>query len=930
LAARPWPHGLKAVPYKTAHLLSSKPFMHHDPHRPLRDDVRLLGGLLGETLRRQEGEPLYDRVERVRAFAKRTRRSGIDETRAERFATLASELRAIPVASAVPIARAFSHFLNLANVAEQHHRVRRRRDYLRDPHARPQPGSIEETLPRLRAAGLAPDALHDAVCALKIGLVITAHPTEIMRRTLQHKYNVIAAALAALDRPDLTRVERDALIDTLRREIAAAWETEEVRRERPSPLDEVRSALAVFEETLWDAIPQFLRALDRTLALETGRGLPLDAAPVRFGSWIGGDRDGNPSVTPDVTRRACLMARWTALTLYAKEIEALRFDLSMTDATPELRALGGGAHEPYRAVLRDVQHRLEHTRHRVERSLASEEPTRPATDVPTAREEFDTVEQFAAPLRLCYESLQRTGNGIIADGRLADVIRRIATFGLTLVRLDVRQEADRHAEALDHLTRGMGAGSYAEWTEDRRVEFLVGALSADAPIPAVSGPASEPVADVLATFRQIAAIHPESLGAYVITMAGQPSDVLGVELLQRYAGVDPPLRVVPLFETARDLRAAGGVIQALLSNPWYRDRVARSEGRQEVMVGYSDSAKDVGRLAAAWELYKAQEAIVAASRQMAVPVTLFHGRGGSVGRGGGPTYVAIQSQPPGSVDGTLRVTEQGEMIHAKFGLPGIALRTLEVYTSATLEATLAEGAPTEPAWRDTMERLAAAARAAYRRTVHDDPQFREYFHFATPETELDALHIGSRPARRKTAGGLQALRAIPWQFAWTQTRLLLPSWLGVEDILGEGVTPEDREICREMYRAWPFFRSTLGLIEMALAKADADIAAHYDRFLVPSDLRHLGDALRGRLAGACDTVLAISGHAQLLEDNPVLRRSIDVRNPYVDPINLLQVELLRRLRSAEKREADESETAWLRRALLVTINGIAAGMRNTG
>jgi len=899
-----------------------------DPHQPLRDDVRLLGALLGETLRRQEGEELYERVERVRAFAKRTRRSGMDETRAERFAALAGELGAIPVGSAIPITRAFSHFLNLANVAEQHHRVRRRRDYLRDPHARPQPGSLEETLPRLLAAGIAPEALHDAVCALRIGLVITAHPTEIMRRTVQHKYNVIADALAELDRPDLTVLERDALTDTLRREIAAAWETEEVRRERPSPLDEVRSALAVFEETLWDALPQFLRALDRTLARETGRGLPLDAAPIRFGSWIGGDRDGNPSVTADVTRRACLMARWTALTLYAKEIEALRFDLSMADATPELRAAAGGAHEPYRTVLREVQRRLEEMRRRAEHALAPQaDGALPAAPV---KEEFDSAEQFAAPLRLCYESLQRTGNGIIAEGRLTDVIRRIAAFGVTLVRLDVRQEADRHTEAVDDVARRTGAGPYAEWPEDRRVEFLLGALAGELSIPAGGDPPGEAVAEVFATFRQIAAIHPESLGAYVITMAGQPSDVLAVELLQRLAAVDPPLRVVPLFETARDLRAAGGVVQALLSIPSYRERVVRSEGRQEVMVGYSDSAKDVGRLAAAWELYKAQEAIVAASRQMGVPVTLFHGRGGSVGRGGGPTYVAIQSQPPGSVDGTLRVTEQGEMIHAKFGLAGIALRTLEVYTSATLDATLATGTPTEVAWRETMERLAAAARAAYRRTVHDDPQFREYFRFATPEAELDALHIGSRPARRKSAGGLQALRAIPWQFAWTQTRLLLPSWLGVEALVGDDVTAEDRAVSREMYRAWPFFRSTLGLIEMALAKADTDIAAHYDRFLVPSDLQHLGDALRSRLAGAIETVLTLSRHPQLLADNPVLRRSIDVRNPYVDPINLLQVELLRRLRSAEKCDADESETDLLRRALLVTINGIAAGMRNTG
>jgi phosphoenolpyruvate carboxylase len=361
----------------------------------------------------------------------------------------------------------------------------------------------------------------------------------------------------------------------------------------------------------------------------------------------------------------------------------------------------------------------------------------------------------------------------------------------------------------------------------------------------------------------------------------------------------------------------------------------RDEGRQEVMVGYSDSAKEIGRLAAAWELYKAQETIVAACRDHDVPITLFHGRGGSVGRGGGPTYLAIQSQPPGSVDGTLRVTEQGEMIQAKFGLPGIAVRTLEVYTTATLEASLTTPAPVDPSWRNTMERVAAAAQAAFRRTVYDEPQFLRYFSSATPEAELDSMHIGSRPARRSAAGGLQTLRAIPWQFAWTQTRLLLASWLGVEEIAGETISEPDRERCRTMYREWPFFRSTIDLMEMALAKADAGVAAHYDRHLVSPEHHELGRSLRGRLQGASHAILLITGHQRLLEENPVLRRSIDVRNPYVDPINLLQVELLRRLRAhAPTAPGQEDETAaevlQLRRALLVTINGVAAGMRNTG
>jgi phosphoenolpyruvate carboxylase len=439
----------------------------------------------------------------------------------------------------------------------------------------------------------------------------------------------------------------------------------------------------------------------------------------------------------------------------------------------------------------------------------------------------------------------------------------------------------------------------------------------------------------LETFKMMAAMSPDSLGAYVITMAGAPSDVLAVELLQQAAGVNPPRRVVPLFETARDLAVSGDVIRDLLAIPWYRDRVMRSEGRQEVMLGYSDSAKDVGRLAAAWELFKAQEAIVRSCRDRRVPLTVFHGRGGSVGRGGGPTYLAIQSQPPGSVDGTLRVTEQGEMIQAKFGLPGIALRTLEVYTTATLEATLAAPAPIEDSWRMAMERLSAASREAFRRTVYDDPRFPEYFRTVTPVAELDSLHIGSRPARRTPADELRGLRAIPWQFAWTQTRLLLASWLGTDVMLAGAIAAEDREQWKRMYRDWPFFTSTLDLMEMALAKADPGIAAVYDRHLVPHDLQILGQELRDRLQGAIDAVLQITGHARLLENNVVLRRSIDVRNPYVDPINLLQVELLRRLRAdAAKQEppdglVDEHEQ-WLGRALLVTINGIAAGMRNTG
>jgi phosphoenolpyruvate carboxylase len=886
----------------------AEPLQEADPHKPLRQDVRFLGELLGDTLRAHVGEPFFDTVEQVRATAKAAHGEAGD------FSTLAAMLRRLPVDSAIPLARAFTHFLNLGNVAEQHHRIRRRRAYQRDAAAPPQRGSCDETFARLIDGGIAPERLHNAVSALRIELVLTSHPTEVLRRTLIHKYNRIAGLLESRDRPDLTLPEREETDASLRREVEATWETDETRDERPTPLDEVRGGLIVFEQSLWDALPRFLRSVDRALVAATGRGLPLDAAPVRFGSWIGGDRDGNPNVTPEVTRKACLLARWMAADFYLTEINALRGELSMTRASGALRQRVGDAREPYRALLRDVRANLTATRAWIEASLEQ------GRDVPLPDDACLDAESIAKPLRLCHESLVATGNGLIAGGRLTDLLRRTAVFGVVLARLDIRQESERHTGTLDAITRALQLGSYAEWEEDRRIEFLLRELENPRPlIPADLDPTDE-VRDVLETFDAIARIHHESLGAYVITMTHAASDILAVELLQKAAGVERPLRVVPLFETAVDLQRAPGVMDRLLSIDAYRRRIA---GRQEVMVGYSDSTKDAGRLTAAWELYKAQEHIVSTCRRRGVEVTLFHGRGGSVGRGGGPTYIAIQAQPPGSVDGTLRVTEQGEMIQALFGLPDIAVRTMEVYAAGTLDSWLIPGTAARPEWRECMDRLGADAAGVYRGYVHEQPAFLDYFRAATPLAELEDVNIGSRPARRKTAGGVETLRAIPWQFAWTQTRLILGAWLGVEEALERAFDRGEEHRLREMYREWTHFRSVIDLFEMVLAKTDVRIAAEYDRQLVPPELQPLGAELRERLARAAAAILRITGHRQLLEENPVLRRSIDVRNPYVDPINLVQIELLRRMRHGD-------DDLRIRRAFKVTVNGIAAGLRNTG
>ena len=881
--------------------------MHSDPHAPLRQDVHDLGAMLGDTLREQAGETLFQTVERVRALAKNARAGSDDD-----FRELEHLLAQLPVNEALHISRAFAHFLTLANVAEQHHRVRRRRVYQRDPQAVPQRGSCDETFARLLAAGVTPETLHETICRQQIECVLTAHPTEVIRRTLLRKHNRIAALLACRDTRDLTPFERDETEQALRRDITSCWLTDEIRRARPTPLDEAHGGLAYLEETLWEVVPRFLRLLDTALLKFTGKALPLTAASVRFGSWMGGDRDGNPHVTADVTRRVCLLARRQALTLYARDLKALASELSMTACSDALRARVGNAHEPYRAILDGVQERLDATLQDIDAQLAGQPPTGANT--------YANADELADALLLCHQSLHSIGAGTIADGPLLDTLRRVTCFGLTLARLDVRQEAARHTDVLDAFTRAQGYGAYGEWDEAQRLTFLRQALQND-PAPIPSQLLDDPsLREVLETFTAIAELGPDALGAYLISMAKTPSDILAVAFLQHQAGCRQRLPVVPLFETVDALRQAGVTIRQLLAIPWYRQQLG---GTLQVMVGYSDSAKDAGILTAGWELYKAQEQLVQVCREYGIRLTLFHGRGGSIGRGGGPTYAAIQSQPPGSIDGRLRVTEQGEMIQSKFGIPGIALRTLEVYTTAVAEATLRPSPMPSPEWRRCMEELSQTAMAAYREVVQDDARFVPYFRAATPEALLGELNIGSRPARRRADVGVQSLRAIPWIFAWTQTRLMLPSWLGVGNALEEALRRGQHDDLRTMYHNWPFMQSTLDLIGMVMAKADMRIAACYDEWLVPEKLRPLGEDLRLRFDAATRAVMAVTGHNDLLATNPVLRRSIDVRNPYVDPLNIVQAALLRRFR-------DHPEDATLRDALLVTVNGIAAGMRNTG
>ena len=883
-----------------------------EPDKALRVDVRVLGDLLGEVLRTQAGAEVYETVERVRTQGKALREPGGGEEDPA-LQALYAVIEAIPPDRVRDVVRAFSLFLTFANIAEQRHKVRLRRlEQVRaaqGEHDVPRFDSCIDTFARMIAGGISKEALHRAAVSQQVEFVLTAHPTQVVRRTLLARYNRISDALKAGDNRDLTPDEQAAVRDQLRREVSTVWHTDELHRSRPTPLDEVRGGLAVLEQSLWEAVPRFLRRLDRALVEQTESGLPIDAAPVVFGSWIGGDRDGNPNVTAEVTEEAVRMCRWTAAKLLHDEVDVLCQELSMDTASTALREAAGTDREPYRALLRRHRELLANTLRVIEAELEGETPE---------PHECETVDGLLDALMLAKDSLETTGQGIVAEGRLLDLIRRVHCFGLHMVRLDIRQESERHAEALDAITRHLGLGSYTEWPEERRTEFLVGELASKRPLIPRDLPASPEVQEVLDTFAKLATLPSDSMGAYVISMAHNPSDVLAVELLQKEAGVPKPLRVVPLFETIDDLRAAQDIVASLLDLPWYR---ARIDGRLEVMIGYSDSSKDGGRLAAAWELYQAQERLVALARARGVHLTLFHGRGGTIGRGGGPTHIAISAQPAGSIDGNLRVTEQGEMIQWKFGTPDIAVRSLEIYSTATLGATLTPPAePSEP-FRRRMDALAARSMEAYREVTRAE-RFVEYFRTATPELELGSLQVGSRPARRKAGNGLSSLRAIPWIFAWTQTRLHLPAWLGIEAALSDAIDEGHLEELRAMATEWPFFQSTLSLLELALAKSEVLIAAHYDALLTPPELADIGEDLRRRLERVEQRLLQVLNQDALLDHAPTLQRSLQLRRAYLDPINLIQAELLRR-----QRLEDDAE---LQDALLASVNGVAAGLKNTG
>lgn len=877
--------------------------VHRTDESDLNDDIQYLHGILEQVIAKLEGENFVNRLRQITALSRRYQ-STADEAS---FADLVQVIAGADAALAQKLTRALSIYLTLVNIAEEHHKVRL------ESHATVQmlPIAPDMVLRELLQKGIPPEKIYETVTALHIELVLTAHPTEVMRRSLLSKYANLARYLRIRDRKFSDPHETQRNEEAIRREIFGIWETDPIRKKKPTPTDEVYGGLLVFEQTLWNEIPRFLRELSDDLYRHTGKSLPLDCAPISFGSWMGGDRDGNPNVTAAVSQRAVWLAQWMAAVLYEKEINALRFELSLIRCDETMRKLTEDAHEPYRVYLKNTLRRMTSTRERIEELLQK--------GVTQNTYYYRNTEELTRELLVVYNSLNATGMQAIADGRLTDLLRRLAVFGLYLVKLDIRQESGRHSAAMAEITRALGLGDYSTWSEEKKIAFLCEELKQRRPLVPMDMECSAETREVLDTFLMLAKIRTESLGAYVISMAKSASDVLLVHLFQKINGRKRHLRVVPLFETVEDLRNAPRIMANLLKIAEYRELI---DNRQEIMIGYSDSSKDSGILTAAWQLYRCQEEIIAVCADAGVEVTLFHGRGGTIGRGGGPTHLAILSQPPGSVAGRIRVTEQGEMIQAKFGLPSVARRTLAIYTAAVLRASLAppEGPPTE--YREIMEKLAAHAAREYRSLVYEDAKFIDYFRSATPEQELSNLNIGSRPAKRR-AGGIEALRAIPWIFAWTQTRLLLPSWLGVGAALSAITSDADRAVLEKMRREWYFFRSFIDLIEMVLIKSEPRIAQYYDTTLTGDNLREVGDRIHAAFEQTKQAVIKLSRERELVSYDTNLQRELRFRSVWLNPLNLLQVEFLRRLR-----ETPEDES--LRRGLLLTINGVAAGLKNTG
>ncbi len=910
---------------------------------PLREDIRLLGGILGDTVRDNSGSDVFDLVENARIAAFKIRRAEIDRD------VLADMFTDLDISLVMPVIRAFSNFALLANLAEDIHRERRRAIHVRagDP---PQDSTLAATYAKLAAAGLADDTVGAALADATVVPVITAHPTETRRRSVFEAQHRITELMRFRGRTEMTPDEDAEVTLGLRRQILTMWETALIRLERLTIQDEIRSGLRYYDASFFEVVPKINAGVRKALrAAYPDAGL-ADDPMLRMGSWIGGDRDGNPFVTDEIVEMATTLAARTAIGHHLSELKLLAEELSMSsrlmspgDGLYELVGMSAddpAADEPFRLALRHIRSRLISTA----TQLFGEEVMK-SSDlfVLDDAEPYGTAGDLLADLDIIDAALRHTNDDIIADDRLASLREAVRTFGFHLSGLDMRQNSDMHEEVIAELLAWAGVHpDYLSLDEAERVEILTRELTARRPLTrpdaALSELAVKELNIVRAAARAVERFGPQSVPNYIISMCTSVSDMLEPMILLKEAGLididddgklSSSVRIVPLFETIEDLQQGAATLLAALDIPLYRNLVDCQAGMQEVMLGYSDSNKDGGYMAANWALYRGELDLVEAAKKAGIRLRLFHGRGGTVGRGGGPSYDAILAQPPGAVQGSLRITEQGEIIAAKYAEPVVAERNLETLLAATIESSLLDveglGEESEDAYSD-LDEIAALARSAYSKLVHETPGFVEYFTTSTPLSEIGALNIGSRPASRKQTEKISDLRAIPWVLSWTQSRVMLPGWYGTGAAFEEwvGDDPEKLETLRRYYEKWPFFRTVMSNMAQVLAKSDMGLAHLYAQ-LVPDEA--LREKVFGMIVDEHERTIAmhakITGADDLLADNAALKRSVYNRFPYLEPLNLLQVELLRRFRAGD----DEPR---VRRGIQLTMNGLATALRNSG
>ena len=885
--------------------------------------VHLLGKVLGSVIKEQEGTTLYNKVERIRALSKSSRGKKNKQEINKAFNKLKSNILGLSSRESLIIARSFNQFLNFSNIAESIYSIHKIHSYkIREARGTDEFVILEDAITRLlKKKSISKKQFYETSKNLKIDLVLTAHPTEVKRRTLIQKYTYISNLLEKFNnlriftKKNIIR-EEEILKQNLHKEITSIWKTDEIKRSRPTPIEEAKWGLAVIEESLWNAVPKLCSRFDNAVEKFTNKRLPINFSPITFGSWMGGDRDGNPSVTAKITQQVVLLSRWKAANLYEKELTKIIQELSMHECSKTLKNKVGKSHEPYRVFLRPIRNKMKNTQNEIELYLNKGIPIRKSLLV-------NSINEVILPLSIVYKSLCSVKCKVIANSSVLNLLRQSYSFGLSLAKLDIRQESDRHQKLLKNICENLNLGNYQNWSEKKKISFLSKKFLSKGKLIPKNMKWTRENKEVWSTFQMIAHLPNECMGAYIVSMTSKVSDILSVILLQKESGVKSYLRIVPLFETLLDLKNSDQVIKNLYNIPWY---IKLFKHNQEIMIGYSDSSKDAGKFSASWAQYCAQEKLQLISNKYKVRLTLFHGRGGSVGRGGGPVYEALLSQPPGTVSGRTRVTEQGEVIQQKFSTESLAEYSLGTYIGSVLEATLAPPIKPKAKWIQLMDRMSVVSSKAYRKLLTDDKNFLKYFKVVTPQKIVEKLLIGSRPARRKNSWDIKNLRAIPWVFAWTQIRFILPAWLGSLEALELAAKGKNKNILKNMLNNWPFFYSMMDMLDMVLTKTDQRVIQFYEECLADKTLKKTGGNLRQQLSALIYlNKKLIPKH--ILNHRKDYRESIKVRNTYAETLNLLQADVMKKLNSTNLKNNNKEI---LTDAMLITIAGISAAMKNTG